>query len=431
PQEAVKPLQVKTAGKVSSNKDDESDVVDVKEIPEIPHEVRHVDVKPDDEIDEIEVKQPETVTRKLDVEVVDDNVVVRKPDTEEPEEPETPEKSREFDEVKPAEAPEVPEVPEVSDVSVIMAGFSAVQNTPQAPAAPDVPAREAPEVSRPSRSETPRNTSRATRVSQEVKQEDPEQIQPETRTQTQSQTTRTVQVQNEDSREESPKPQVSQQKNSVDEAPVKDGKETSVPAESARTSRATGTTAAKTETRKTDVHNDFQSFFDGITRTRRTSTASTARVNTQPLSLRTSTYTEQPQGSTLRNGIVNVVRFIRSDGVRKANIIVDPPAIGRISVELTSSSSGVEASIKVASEQIRQILQDQVTQLRDNLLQQGVQVSEFTVDVQQDNSRQGQNSGGGNQQSQYDFTAGYTEDDDTDTEDFRIDLEEGLLYWVA
>ena len=117
--------------------------------------------------------------------------------------------------------------------------------------------------------------------------------------------------------------------------------------------------------------------------------------------------------------------------MRKANIIVDPPAIGRISVELTSSSSGVEASIKVASEQIRQILQDQVTQLRDNLLQQGVQVSEFTVDVQQDNSRQGQNSGGGNQQSQYDFTAGYTEDDDTDTEDFRIDLEEGLLYWVA
>ncbi|MBQ3398102.1 MAG: flagellar hook-length control protein FliK [Synergistaceae bacterium] len=117
--------------------------------------------------------------------------------------------------------------------------------------------------------------------------------------------------------------------------------------------------------------------------------------------------------------------------MRKANIIVDPPAIGRISVELTSSSSGVEASIKVASEQIRQILQDQVTQLRDNLLQQGVQVSEFTVDVQQDNSRQGQNSGGGNQQSQYDFTAGNTEGDDTDTEDFRIDLEEGLLYWVA
>ncbi|MBQ6969980.1 MAG: flagellar hook-length control protein FliK, partial [Synergistaceae bacterium] len=346
-------------------------------------------------------------------------------DAEKPERPEESEKPEE--DVKPAEAPEVPEIPEAPEAAVVMTGFSAVQNTPQAPAAPDVPAREAPEVSRPSRSETPRNTSRATRVSQEVKQEDPEQFKPET----QSQTNRAVQVQNEDSREESPKPQVSQQKNSVDEAPVKDGKETSVPAESARTSRATGTTAAKTETRKTDVHNDFQSFFDGITRTRRTSTASTARVNTQPLSLRTSTYTEQPQGSTLRNGIVNVVRFIRSDGVRKANIIIDPPAIGRISVELTSSSSGVEASIKVASEQIRQILQDQVTQLRDNLLQQGVQVSEFTVDVQQDNSRQGQNSGGGNQQSQYDFTADYTEDDDTDTEDFRIDLEEGLLYWVA
>ncbi|MBQ6113661.1 MAG: flagellar hook-length control protein FliK [Synergistaceae bacterium] len=458
-QEASKPLerpQSETVRETVEKVPDEIEVEDdVKEIPQKPREVREsVNTSLEDDVkDDGEVRQPQKVTahseamqenheeasevsepRKIPEVQAADRVVIRNTEkTEEPErsdKPERPEESEKPEEdVKPAEAPEVPEIPEATEAAVVMAGFSAVQNTPQAPAAPDVPAREAPEVSRPSRSETPRNTSRATRVSQEVKQEDPEQFKPET--QTQSQTTRTVQVQNEDSREESPKPQVSQQKNSVDEAPVKDGKETSVPAESARTSRATGTTAAKTETRKTDVHNDFQSFFDGITRTRRTSTASTARVNTQPLSLRTSTYTEQPQGSTLRNGIVNVVRFIRSDGVRKANIIVDPPAIGRISVELTSSSSGVEASIKVASEQIRQILQDQVTQLRDNLLQQGVQVSDFTVDVQQDNSRQGQNSGGGNQQSQYDFTAGYTEDDDTDKEDFRIDLEEGLLYWVA
>ncbi len=130
----------------------------------------------------------------------------------------------------------------------------------------------------------------------------------------------------------------------------------------------------------------------------------------------------------MRNGIVNTVRFIRADGVRKANIIVDPPALGRISVELTSSSSGVEASVKVANEQIRQIVQEQFTQLRDNLAQQGVQVSEFTVDVQQDSSRQGQDSGSQNQRENYTFTP--SEDDD-DTEIFRADLEEGLLYWIA
>ncbi|MBQ3345795.1 MAG: flagellar hook-length control protein FliK, partial [Synergistaceae bacterium] len=195
-----------------------------------------------------------------------------------------------------------------------------------------------------------------------------------------------------------------------------------------RTSQRTDSRSEpRTDTRRTEALNDFQAFFDSAVRTRR----STARVSTQPLSLRTGTYEAaetQSHSRTLRNGIVNVVRFIRTDGVRKANIIVDPPALGRISVELTSSSSGVEASVKVANEQIRQIVQDQFTQLRDNLLQQGVQVSEFTVDVQQDNSRQGQNSGGQNNRDNYTFTA--SENDD-DTETFRADLEEGLLYWIA
>ena len=108
--------------------------------------------------------------------------------------------------------------------------------------------------------------------------------------------------------------------------------------------------------------------------------------------------------------------------------MIDPPALGRITIELSSGTSGVEASVKVASEQIRQVVQEQMAQLRENLSQQGVQVSEFTVDVQQDNTGQGQNSGRENQRRQYEFSAGNTEED---TEDFRIDLEEGLLYWVA
>ena len=199
------------------------------------------------------------------------------------------------------------------------------------------------------------------------------------------------------------------------------------PTQHAGTSRTTQRTTSRNETRRTEALNDFQMFFDSVNRVRR----SPARVSTQPLSLRTGNYESdgtQSRPNALRNSIVNVVRFIRADGVRKANIIVDPPALGRISVELTSSSSGVEASVKVANEQIRQIVQDQFTQLRDNLLQQGVQVSEFTVDVQQDSSRQGHDSGGQNQKDNYAFTP--SEDDD-DTENFRADLEEGLLYWIA
>ena len=129
----------------------------------------------------------------------------------------------------------------------------------------------------------------------------------------------------------------------------------------------------------------------------------------------------------MRDGITNVVRFIRADGVQKARVIVDPPALGRISVELTSGTSGVEASIKVSSEQIRQLVQDQLSELRMNLSQQGVQVAEFTVDVQQDNS------GSHNQQGQQNnpYMNFFADDDDNETEEFRIDLEDGLLYWVA
>ena len=108
--------------------------------------------------------------------------------------------------------------------------------------------------------------------------------------------------------------------------------------------------------------------------------------------------------------------------------MIDPPALGRISVELTSNSSGVEASIKVASEQIRQLVQDQLTQLRMNLSEQGVQVAEFTVDIQQDSSNGGNSQNPDQQNRRENF---FTEAEEDDEEEFRIDLEEGLLYWIA
>ena len=176
---------------------------------------------------------------------------------------------------------------------------------------------------------------------------------------------------------------------------------------------------------RTEARNDFQSFFDGVLNSRRTS--GTSETSSQPLDLRGAFNLNQSE--TLRNGLVNVVRFIRADGVQKASVVIDPPALGRISVELTSSSSGVEASIKVASEQIRQLVQDQLTQLRMNLSEQGVQVAEFTVDVQQDNQQGGGSQNENQQDRRENFIGGIEEDDDT--EEFRVDLEEGLLYWVA
>ena len=279
-----------------------------------------------------------------------------------------------------------------------------------------------PKISRQERSERPQRvtTEKARTPSREMPQAVNVQAPVETETEKPFVPTRNISVQNENVSDDSVNTKTTQP-SSFEEVSEKSTPKTS--------QSISPKTTTKTEAKQTESFSSFQAFFDGATRTRRTPSAS--RVNTQPLSLRTGTYEAgniQTQGRTIRNGIVNTVRFIRADGVRKANIIVDPPALGRISVELTSGTGGVEASVKVASEQIRQIVQDQITQLRDNLLQQGVQVSEFTVDVQQDNSRSGQGQQEQNQRSMYDFTGS---EDDEDTENFRIDLEEGLLYWVA
>ena len=190
-------------------------------------------------------------------------------------------------------------------------------------------------------------------------------------------------------------------------------------------SRRTNTEASSQPERTSTTHrtNNFQAFFQGAITSRRVSAAQNI---SEPMNIRESYNFTQAQ--TLRNGIVNVVRFIRADGVQRARVIVDPPALGRISVELTSGTSGVEASIKVSSEQIRQLVQDQLSELRMNLSRQGVQVAEFTVDVQQDNS-QGQNSGQQDQERRQ--VNIFDRSNDDEPEEFRVDLEDGLLYWVA
>jgi flagellar hook-length control protein FliK len=137
-----------------------------------------------------------------------------------------------------------------------------------------------------------------------------------------------------------------------------------------------------------------------------------------------------PRNEALREGLDNVVRFIRVSGEQKAALIVDPPALGRVSVELTHSAVGLEASIKVGSEQVRQLIQDQLAQLRWSLAQQGVQLTHFSVDVQQDNERREQ--GRSSERRRVEAAAG-TDDGEGEGEEtmFRVDLDQGLLYWVA
>jgi flagellar hook-length control protein FliK len=178
-------------------------------------------------------------------------------------------------------------------------------------------------------------------------------------------------------------------------------------------------------TNTANVRTDFQSFFEGVLSSRRTGTTPA------PMSLSYGTAALPERSEMLSNGVTNVVRFVRADGLQRANIVIEPPSLGRVTVELTSSTSGVEASIRVSNEQVRQLVQDQISQLRMNLEQQGVQVTQFAVDVQQDNGGQGQNSEQDGQRRHGRRVGAIEEAEETPVEEFRVDLEQGLLHWVA
>ena len=180
----------------------------------------------------------------------------------------------------------------------------------------------------------------------------------------------------------------------------------------------------KVKTNYTEHKTAFEQFFDGVM-ARRGNSGSDA-VNTPGLELAKGSPFNQ--GEALRDGLNNVVRFIRASGEQKAVVTVDPPALGRVSVELVSSANGLEASIKVSSEQVRQLIQDHLAQLKLSLEQQGVQLTHFSVDVQQDNEHKGRSQGDTRRKAA--GNAG-EEDGPEDESLFRVDLNQGFLYWVA
>ena len=138
-------------------------------------------------------------------------------------------------------------------------------------------------------------------------------------------------------------------------------------------------------------------------------------------------------GAALEDGMQHVVRFLRTEGRQAASIIVDPPALGRIEIELVTIAKGVEASIKVSSEQVRQLVQDHITVLRNHLEQQGVHLGEFIVDLR-DNSKGsfGRNAFAENGNSRRrGFSVTEADGIEEEIPTFGVDLEHGLLSWVV
>ena len=134
-------------------------------------------------------------------------------------------------------------------------------------------------------------------------------------------------------------------------------------------------------------------------------------------------------GNNFGEGLLNVVQFINRGESSEVRIIVEPPALGRVDVSLKSSANGVEAQFRVDNEALRQMVQNQLDSLKESLRAQGIHVSGLTVDIR---NGEGENFRGG--QGSKDRKRARGEDDGDLAEDARIarlDLERGLLHWVA
>ena len=134
--------------------------------------------------------------------------------------------------------------------------------------------------------------------------------------------------------------------------------------------------------------------------------------------------------SAFSESVGNVIRFINTGGLTKATIIIDPPALGKVNIEIISTDNGIETILKVSNEQVKLLVQDQIIQLKQNLEQIGVNLAEFTVDIQQDNNSSRDQSNNKPQK----VRLGAVEEEESEAERieaFRVDLRKGLLHWIA
>jgi flagellar hook-length control protein FliK len=137
-------------------------------------------------------------------------------------------------------------------------------------------------------------------------------------------------------------------------------------------------------------------------------------------------------GDAFGEGLTSVVEFMRSDGTASARIIVEPPALGRVDISLTSTSSGVEANFRVDNEELRQMVQKNLDSLKESLEAQGIHLSAMTVDIRNNEGRDGRGDAYGNKKTGKRGAVRGGEKEDAEAEKvLRLDLEQGLLHWVA
>ncbi len=104
--------------------------------------------------------------------------------------------------------------------------------------------------------------------------------------------------------------------------------------------------------------------------------------------------------------------WMNKQGLQQAEIHLDPPELGSLTVKVTIDADVASVSFVAASTQVKDLLEGQVQRLREMMAQQGVELAEVDVNV----SQQGSGSGQSEDDSDSQFARNGQEGDEFDSE---------------
>jgi flagellar hook-length control protein FliK len=138
------------------------------------------------------------------------------------------------------------------------------------------------------------------------------------------------------------------------------------------------------------------------------------------------------RAAALSQGMARVIEVIKERDGHRGRMMLEPPELGSVKIELQSSRDQVQLHLVVESAQAREMIDQSLDMLRQSLARQGLTLAETTVDV-----------GGGGSSDQTAWETGQaqrtggepgTEGDEPQVPEevvARLDIEKGLLNWIA
>ncbi len=91
-------------------------------------------------------------------------------------------------------------------------------------------------------------------------------------------------------------------------------------------------------------------------------------------------YSEADEKQVLKS-IVRQARFMNHKGLSSAVIKLEPPSLGRLQLDIITDHSRITGRIIVESQEVKELIQSSISELRESLTQNGLKVDSFDVQV--------------------------------------------------